>query len=176
MEYWTEDINGPALAISILEVLAINNVLKKKKPRRRTWSKQWLINPQKYSRLSLLQKLKENNTDNFRNFLRMSKECFQHLLKALTPLIQRVDTAMWQPISPGQRRIATLLYQRIGRRTIKNILCLFVVYTAHICPSPCTPKNSPINVLQEAVRGQASRMNTVQWLDIHSVQNSEVSV
>lgn len=96
--------------------MAIQNVLnQKKKRRRRSWSKEWLLNRAKYSHMQLIREIQENNPDDFRNYLRMDDECFQHLLSAVTPQIQKQDTVMREAITPEQRLIATLRYLATGR-------------------------------------------------------------
>lgn len=108
-------MHDTVLPITILGVVAIFNVMNRKKQKRKTWSKQWLRDRQKYSHMSLLKHLNENNPDDYRNFLRMNDVCFQNVLQAVTPFIIKKDTLMRESISPEQRLIATLRYLATGR-------------------------------------------------------------
>ena len=42
--------------------------------------------------MTLLKELKENNPDDFKNYLRMSDEIFQEIHATITPFIQKQDT------------------------------------------------------------------------------------
>lgn len=56
----------------------------------------------------LAEELKENNPDDFKNYLRMADDCFQHLLGLVSPLITKQDTVLRCSITLDQRLIATL--------------------------------------------------------------------
>ena len=65
--------------------------------------------------MSLLRDLQEKNPEDYRNYLRMDDDCFQHLLACVRPHIQKQDTVMREAISADQRLIATLRYLATGR-------------------------------------------------------------
>jgi hypothetical protein len=52
----------------------------------------------KFSHLPLLQELRENNPDYFKNYLRMESETFYHLLCLAKPHITKNDTAVRKSI------------------------------------------------------------------------------
>ncbi|XP_041422068.1 protein ANTAGONIST OF LIKE HETEROCHROMATIN PROTEIN 1-like [Xenopus laevis] len=110
MSIFMDDSRRAALAI-----LLLTSIKQKKKRKRSIWSKQWLLHRHKFSHMGLLKELKENNPDDFRNYLRMSDSNFEHLFEAIRPAITKQNTCMRQAISPEQRLIATLRYLATGR-------------------------------------------------------------
>ena len=63
----------------------------------------------------LIQELKENNPDDFKNYLRMSDEIFEELHATIAPLIEKQNTKMRNAISSELRLIATLRFLATGR-------------------------------------------------------------
>lgn len=92
----------------MLGVLAIQEVEKEKNKRRRIWNKDWLKNRENCSHMKLLKELKENNPDDFRDYLLMPDDCFQQLWILVSSLITKQDTVLRCSITPDQRLIATL--------------------------------------------------------------------
>lgn len=109
-----DDQVSRSIAITMLGVIAITQQ-KKKKRNRRMWSKEWLINRDQYSHMVLLRELKDNNPDDYRNYLRMSEETFSELLVMVKPMLHKEDTVMRPSITPEQRLMATLRYLATGR-------------------------------------------------------------
>jgi hypothetical protein len=64
----------------------------------------------KFSHLPLLQELRETNPDDFKNYIRMDSETFDHLLSLVEPHITRKDTVMRKSIQAEERLIATLRF------------------------------------------------------------------
>ena len=83
--------------------------------RRSSWTKNWLLQRDQFCHMPLLREIRENNPEDFRNFLRMTDPVFDRLLALLTPYISRQDTCMRQAITPEQRLVATLRYLATGR-------------------------------------------------------------
>ena len=52
----------------------------KKKKNRKTWVKKWIEQRSQQSNVTLLKDLKENNPDDFKNYLRMDDTDFTNLL------------------------------------------------------------------------------------------------
>lgn len=52
----------------------------KKTKNRKTWVKKWIKQRSQRSNVTLLKDLKENNPDNFKNYLRMDDTGFTYLL------------------------------------------------------------------------------------------------
>ena len=78
--------------------------------KRRLWSKEWLRKREKFSHMMLLKELKENNPEDYRNYLRMTDEAFTDLLSLVSPRITKEDTVMRQAISAEERLISTLRF------------------------------------------------------------------
>lgn len=98
-----------------LGVLFIQKYHQKSKRKQRMWTKQWLQNRDQYSHMQLIRELKENNPDDYKNYLRMSDACFQKLLSVVAPHIRKQDTIMRDSITAEQRLIATLRFLATGR-------------------------------------------------------------
>lgn len=86
-----------------------------KRSKRRFWSKKWYLNRGKFSDMQLLSELRDNNPDDFRNYLRMTDECFDYLLAQVGPLIQKKNTVMRNAITAEQRLVVTLRFLATGR-------------------------------------------------------------
>ena len=74
--------------------LVICEAMKPKKRKKSFWAKEWYKNRDTYSHITLLKELKENNPDDYKNYLRMSDDVFQDLLVAVTPFIEKKDTVI----------------------------------------------------------------------------------
>ncbi|CAH1957255.1 unnamed protein product [Acanthoscelides obtectus] len=84
----------------------------KRKNRRLRWSREWLLKRQEFSHVRLLRELEP---DDWRNYLRMDTETYNHLLKSVTPYIKRQNTCMRKAISAHERLSATLRFLATGR-------------------------------------------------------------
>lgn len=92
---------------------------------RSVWVQEWVKKRETegcYAKL--LQELRANNPNLFRNFVRMSAEDFDFLLELVTPHIQKQDTAMRKAIPPGERLALTLRYLATGE-SFKSLQYLF---------------------------------------------------
>ena len=65
--------------------------------------------------MMLLKELKENNPEDYRNYLRMTDEAFTYLLSLVSTKITKEDTVMRQAISAEERLISTLRFLATGR-------------------------------------------------------------
>ncbi|XP_018431177.1 PREDICTED: putative nuclease HARBI1 [Nanorana parkeri] len=101
-----------ALAIAMVNCY---RKLKKHKRHRAFWTKDYLATRDSMPQTSILPEIRENDPDDFRNLLKMSDENFNHLLRKVTPLIQKQDTCMRKSISAEQRLVATLRFLATGR-------------------------------------------------------------
>ena len=102
-------------AVLVVRMCAASRQRTMNRVRRRLWSKNWLLRRDQFSHMPLLRELRENNPDDFRNFLRMSDPVFQQLLALVSPYITRQDTVMREAITAEQRLVATLRYLATGR-------------------------------------------------------------
>ncbi|XP_025419487.1 uncharacterized protein LOC112689835, partial [Sipha flava] len=82
---------------------------------RRKWVKNWLARRDLFGHMTLLKELNENEPNDLKNYLRMSKPDFDRLLDLLRPHITKQDTVMRQAIPAEERLIATLRFLATGR-------------------------------------------------------------
>lgn len=109
------DVDERTIGIVMLGVMAIQQAEEPIIKRRRLWSKEWLKNRDDFSHMRLVRELKENNLDDYRNYLRMPVESFQLLLSKVSPLITKKDTVLRPSIPAEQRLVATLRFLATGR-------------------------------------------------------------
>lgn len=84
--------------------------------RSRIWSRSWLATRDKesvYHRLVKELTLEDPNT--LREWILLDRTQYQHLLRLVTPLIEKRDTNMRQAVTAGERLILTLLYLATGK-------------------------------------------------------------
>jgi hypothetical protein len=62
---------------------------KKKKKSRSQWCRSWLHERNKWSRVSLLHRLRDTSESDFKNVLRISEVEFDYLLSLVRPLISK---------------------------------------------------------------------------------------
>lgn len=74
----------------------------------------------------LLPELRSTDSQQYRNFLRMSENNFDFLLDLVTPLIQKQDTTMRKSIPAGERLAITLHFLATGQ-SFKSLQFLFRV-------------------------------------------------
>lgn len=142
------DVDERTIAIAMLGVLAIQQVEKPRRKRRRLWSKEWLKNRDNFSHMRLVQELKENNPDDYRNYLRMPDESFQLLLSHVSPLITKKDTVLRPSITAEQRLVATLRFLATGRsfEDLKFTTGISAQSLGRIIPETC---QALIKILQD---------------------------
>ncbi|XP_072275288.1 uncharacterized protein [Pyxicephalus adspersus] len=107
--------------------------------KRRMWCKDWLLDRDNISHENLLSELRHSFPDDYKNYLRMSDVCFQQLLSAVGPFLQKQDTFMRKSITPEQRLIATLRYLATGRslQDMKFSTGISPQAMGHIIPETC---------------------------------------
>lgn len=67
------------MAIACVGTIAISEQLRKLRVRRK-WVKKWLSQQNHFSHMSLLRKLRVTDPNDFRNYLQMDENTFNHLL------------------------------------------------------------------------------------------------
>jgi len=101
---------------TIISLVQMHQLTKKKKRNRRKWSRKWLLKRSQYSHINLLKELSIESMDNdWRNCLRMDAMTYTRLLELVTPYIRKDDTCMRKAISPQERLSATLRFLGTGR-------------------------------------------------------------
>lgn len=98
-------------------VAAAKIIIKRRRKKDRScWVKDWIMKRNQFGVFShLLKELKSQDSDYYKNFLRMDSACFEILLKKVTPLIEKQDTVMRLAISASERLALTLRYLAAGR-------------------------------------------------------------
>lgn len=86
------------------------SVIKNKK-KRSVWVKTY----RRFGHMEMVQELRENYPDDYKNYLRMDEETFALLLHKVRNRIVKQDTIMRESISPEARLVATLRYLATGR-------------------------------------------------------------
>ncbi|CAI6362313.1 unnamed protein product [Macrosiphum euphorbiae] len=93
---------------------AISIITTKQRKKRSQWVKNWKLDKSKFGNIPLLSEIRENNPDDFRNYLRMDSASFDVLLNLVGPKICKMDTVMRSSISSSERLIATLRFLATG--------------------------------------------------------------
>lgn len=132
--------------------------------KRRKWSKDWFLKRETYWHVNLLQEIRVNQPEDFRNFLRMDAPWFDELLSLVEPLIRKEDNVMCPSITPSERlsitkfddssknikqiwsiKILLQIFFLTSKRPthtqilhqnfdIKILIQYFDVYFEHVCP------------------------------------------
>lgn len=125
------------IAVASMGLFLYINSLNKKK--RSKWVKTWKLNRVKSSDMILLRELRQNDPDDFKNYLRMDGEDFDYLLKIVGPMIKKQDTIMRDSISPEERLVATLRFLATGRsyEDLKFSTRISAPSLSHIIPETC---------------------------------------
>jgi hypothetical protein len=79
------------------------------------WAKKWLLGRDRYTHLNLLNFIRNDSPEDYKNYLRMSDENVQYLIAKVKPLIAKQDTVMWNAITPEARITTTLRFLATGR-------------------------------------------------------------
>lgn len=102
------------LISTIVSLVRVHHLLRKKKVNKRKWSRKWLLKRGQYSHINLLKELSTESND-WRNYLRMDATTYNRLLALVSPYIKKDDTCMRKAISPHERLSATLRFLATGR-------------------------------------------------------------
>lgn len=112
----------------------------KKRKRRKIWCKNWLKNRNRFSHMSLLSELAANEPNDFKNYLRMTEDCFEDILGRISPEIEKQSTAMRESITSKERLAATLQFLASGRsyENLKFSCAISPQSLGKIIPETCT--------------------------------------
>jgi len=58
------------------------------------WAKKWLLGRDRFTHLNLLNFIRNDSPEDYKNYLRMSDENVQYLIAKVKPLIAKQDTVM----------------------------------------------------------------------------------
>ncbi|CAI6365943.1 unnamed protein product [Macrosiphum euphorbiae] len=114
------------------------NMVKARSPRS-IWMKSWLSDKTKFGHLPLISELRNNNPEDFKNYLRIDGTTFDFLLDLIGPLIQKEDTIMRESIPPEQRLLATLTFLATGMsyQRLKFSTAISASSLCEIIPETC---------------------------------------
>lgn len=102
----------------VAAAVIINYILKKRRKTRtrKCWVKEWIAKRGTQGAYSkLLVELRCEDSQYFKNFLRMSASDFQFLVEKVRPKIEKQDTVMRCAISVGERLAVTLKFLAGGK-------------------------------------------------------------
>jgi hemerythrin len=61
---------------------------------REIWVKKWRQDRHRYGHVPILRELRENDPEDFKNYLRMDNSTFEYILKLISPHISKQDRVM----------------------------------------------------------------------------------
>lgn len=136
------------MAAVVIGIIALQK--EKKKINRwssRVWTKDCLLQREKYSHVNLLTNLRKNNPEDYWNDLQMTQESLEMLLSYVQPHISKQDSCMWKAISSEERLMATLRFLATGRSSedLKFINGISTQSLGQIIPELC---EDTVKVLQ----------------------------
>ncbi|XP_068129597.1 putative nuclease HARBI1 [Hyperolius riggenbachi] len=156
---------SPAKKRAAVSLLVLLSTEKEDIPnkRQRIWTKAWLQDHDVLSHDNLLRELRLSSPEDYKSYLRMPEEGFDHLLSLITPYIKKEDTCMRRAITPEQRLTATLRYLATGRalQDMKFTTGISAQALGHIIPETCS---AIIQCLQHDYMKFPS--TTEEWLQI----------
>ena len=88
---------------------------KKKRASRSLWSREWLLNRPRYGQYEkLMGELLQKDKAGFQNFIRLTPDLFDTIVRRVAPRIQKQDTFMRKALEPGLKIALTLRYLATG--------------------------------------------------------------
>lgn len=97
-------------------IIAISRKERIKGPKKRIWVKEWIARrPTLGAYAMLLDELRSEDPNKFKNFLRMSETDFNFLLQLISDKILKSDTNMRESIKPRERLALTLRFLATGK-------------------------------------------------------------
>ena len=88
---------------------------RKNRKTREMWTKKWLLGRDRFTHINLLNFIRNDSPEDYKNYLRMSDENIQYLIAKVKPLIAKQDTVMLNAITPEARIAATLRLLATGQ-------------------------------------------------------------
>jgi len=104
-----------AAAVIILDECSVFWRKRKNRKRRDMWAKKWLLGRDRFTHLNLLNFIRNDSPEDYKNYLRMSDENVQYLIAKVKPLIAKQDSVMRHALTPEARIAATLPFLATGR-------------------------------------------------------------
>lgn len=141
-------IMDPRRKACIAIILALGT---KRNVKRQRWMKNWLQKREKYSHVVLLKEIGMTESEDYRNYFRMSVGTFDKLLRMVEPFLIRKDTNMRESLSVNERLAVTLRYLATGRN-FEDLKFSAVMSPAAISVAVVETCEVLIYVLQEYVK------------------------
>lgn len=125
--------------VLICAAVGLRLINKETKKKRTTWQKNWMKEGDKYNHIRLLTEIRNNNPEDYRQYLRMDVNMFDELLNLVQPFITKKDTHMRRCIPPKERIIATLTFLVTGRtyEDLKFSTCISAQALGYVIPETC---------------------------------------
>lgn len=109
---------------------------KKTKKKKRIWAREWVLRRCNFGiHETLLSELRIEDPSQLDNFLRMSKDDFEYLLKLVGPSISKRDTKMRCAITASERLCLTLRFLATGKdiTSEKNNIIYLICLVKYTC-------------------------------------------
>ncbi|KAJ8912407.1 hypothetical protein NQ315_013473 [Exocentrus adspersus] len=126
-----------ALVYVMIHIHLISNTSVRK--RRSKWVKSYLLKKRQLSHIPLLQELRENDPDDFKNYLRTDMKTYDILFYLVREALTKQNIPMREAIGPEERLMATLRFLATGR-LYENLKCSVEISAqalGYIIPETC---------------------------------------
>uniref|UniRef100_A0A023F1D4 Putative nuclease harbi1-like protein n=1 Tax=Triatoma infestans TaxID=30076 RepID=A0A023F1D4_TRIIF len=130
---------SPRNKIAAAAIIIIRNK-KKREEKRSVWVRKWVLQREEKGLFTnLLKELQKEDDKSYKNFLRMSHEDYECLLKKVEPLVKRKDTHLRRAISASERLTLTLRFLATGDsyHSLSYLFRIPVTTIARIIPEVC---------------------------------------
>lgn len=106
---------------------------------KKIWVKKWCEDRNCHGHMPLLKELRENDPEDFKNYLRMDNSTFEYILNLIRPYVQKQNTVMRKCITAEERWAATLRFLTTGRslQDLKFSTSISALFLCHIIPETC---------------------------------------
>jgi hypothetical protein len=155
-----------AAAVIILDECSVFG-RKKNRKRREMWAKNWLLGIDRFTHLNLLNFIRNDSPEDYKNYFRMSD-----VLAKVKPLIVKQDIVMRNAITPEARIAATLRFLATGRSFEDLKFAVWIRETgsgpptqvrANSEPSPTEGPGEPSRTRPSPARGAPHREEFDSW-------------
>ncbi|KDR14293.1 hypothetical protein L798_11884 [Zootermopsis nevadensis] len=126
-----------AAAVIVLDECGVFARTKNKK--RKILVKNWLLQKERFTHFNLLNFIRDDSPDDYKNYFRMSDENVNYLLEKVRSFILKQDTVMRNAITPEARIAATLRFLTTGRsfEDLKFAMIISPQALGKIIPETC---------------------------------------
>ncbi|KFM66758.1 hypothetical protein X975_13353, partial [Stegodyphus mimosarum] len=101
--------------ITLISTLAILKTKEKKRTKRSTWSRKWLLRRKQLGCYeNLMRELALEDSEGYRRWIRMDTNAFEFILNGISTQIAKNNTRFRAAIPPGERLAVTLRFLATG--------------------------------------------------------------